>query len=500
MISHSISKWKEKFNGGEIDFCRYAGNTGKHRVLMEHPHRQQNKDMTWQGAPGSGRVERWIGSARMAVVLVSLTAAACALGTIIPQGREPSFYTGACGNTPGKLITALFLDNLFYAPWFICLLMLVAINLAVSNWNRFKKLMGDGEKAPPAEDFTGSPNAVRLETMAPRGSTKERILESLQRIGYAAREIPAENGTCIFARKGTIRRWGSLVTHLGILFIFLGVIAGHLPGMGFQGFTLLSPSLHGGAREFRDPPFTLRLIETGARFNEKGRPLDYFSTVEILEEGRKVIQKTIRVNDPLEYRGIRFYQSTYGMLGFHLNVKDPMGTLHRVPVMIHPDGTAPADVPLQVGTTGIYMSLHAFAGDYDEKNKRPGSSRSYRNPVAVIFVFDGPTAEKSHSGREAGLISRERHFTFRDFDFSMGDLIPYTGLFYRKDPGVPLVWLGFMVTMAGVCISFYMGEKSITLLLFPGEKGECLLLKAATPLNPDYQQEYGVLKKCLEEV
>jgi len=452
-----------------------------------------------QDPPVLNGTGRWIGSARMAVILVSLVAVACALGTLIPQGREPAFYSGAYGSIQGKLLNALSLDNLFYAPWFICLLMLVAVNLVVSNWNRFRKLTGSAAQAPVIEDFTESPDSTRLHIPATMENARERIMKSLCRMGYGTREEKAGYGTYLFSEKGRLRRWGSLVTHLGILFVFTGVITGHLPGMGFQGFTILSHSINRGIREFSDPPFSLKLTETGSKVSEEGRPLDYYSTVEVIEEKKIILKKTIRVNDPLEYRGINFYQSTFGMLGFYLHAKDRRGTLYRVPLRINPGGEAHAEVPEQVGTTGIYVSLHVFAGDYDEKRDRPGPSSSYSNPAAVIFVFEGRKRGSDGLEKAAGLVSKKRHFTFRDLDFSMGELIPYTGIYYRKDPGVPMVWLGFLVTIVGVCISFYINEKSITLLFLPGETGERLFVRTGAHLDYDFDEELGELKKCLEE-
>jgi len=41
-------------------------------------------------------------------------------------------------------------------------------------------------------------------------------------------------------------------------------------------------------------------------------PKDYKSKLTVLENGKEVLTKTIEVNDPLFYKGIRFYQSSYG--------------------------------------------------------------------------------------------------------------------------------------------------------------------------------------------
>ena len=43
-------------------------------------------------------------------------------------------------------------------------------------------------------------------------------------------------------------------------------------------------------------------------------PKEYRSSLTILEDGRPVLTKEIIVNDPLRYKGVSMYQSSYGTL------------------------------------------------------------------------------------------------------------------------------------------------------------------------------------------
>ena len=42
------------------------------------------------------------------------------------------------------------------------------------------------------------------------------------------------------------------------------------------------------------------------------RPKDFTSKLTIIDGGKEVKQKVIEVNDPLQYKGIFIYQSSYG--------------------------------------------------------------------------------------------------------------------------------------------------------------------------------------------
>ena len=59
-------------------------------------------------------------------------------------------------------------------------------------------------------------------------------------------------------------------------------------------------------------PFSLRCDKFEVSYYDKGMPKDYKSWLTVVEDGKDVLKKVIEVNDPLIYKGIYFYQSSYG--------------------------------------------------------------------------------------------------------------------------------------------------------------------------------------------
>ncbi len=57
--------------------------------------------------------------------------------------------------------------------------------------------------------------------------------------------------------------------------------------------------------------FSIRCNSFAIDFYPNGMPKEYTSSLTVLENGREVLTKTIEVNDPLTYKGITFYQSSY---------------------------------------------------------------------------------------------------------------------------------------------------------------------------------------------
>lgn len=476
--------------------------------------KEQSRDDKVRENPPEGSSFRsiltFLGSAKMAVIILVILAFFSAVGTLIPQEQPREYYMGHYGDVWGGIFVMFGLYNLYYTPWFIVLLFLVALNLVISNVRRFQRLShGDRELkiATGPQSFTKSPRSVLFKTEAGLEKVLVRVEEALRSLHYFVRKEPKGTEIYYFAEKGKIRRWGSLLTHTGILLVFLGVIYGHLPGMGYKGVVTLSPGSADpsvpGTAEVREAGFSIRLADTGSRVDERGRPLDFYSKVEVIENGRVMKEKVIRVNDPLVYKDVKFYQSNYGVAGFYLEVKEKGGSTYRIPIYLTPDGQPEVTLPIQVGKTSLFLFLHNFdPNGSPEKSAHPGGSMNMPDPAANIFIYENFSMEKTNKFTTKGWVSKHEALQYGNFTVEMGDQIKYSGLQYRKDPGVPLVWFGFLVTTAGLFLAFYVSHKDIRILLLPesGGEGVNLYVQTYSQMEEGFEREIAALEKSLKEI
>ena len=61
-------------------------------------------------------------------------------------------------------------------------------------------------------------------------------------------------------------------------------------------------------------PFQIRCDDFEASFYDTGAPKEYRSDLTIIDKGQEVLKQSIRVNDPLSYQGVTFYQASYGAM------------------------------------------------------------------------------------------------------------------------------------------------------------------------------------------
>jgi cytochrome c biogenesis protein len=442
----------------------------------------------------------------MAVFLLAVLAFFSAAGTFVAQGEKSAFYREHYGAFWGNLFLALGIDNLYYAPWFILLLALVAVNLIISNVRRWDCLVRTERGVKVAVGslfFTKSQKAHRLDASSNIDGAAAAVDKGLRSLGYRIRKEAKDRESYWYAEKGGLRKWGSLMTHTGILVVFIGVIYGHLPGMGFKGMANLSlpglETLFPSTYEIRQAGFSIRLLDTGSRSDEKGRPTDFFSTVEVIDGGRKVKEKTIRVNDPLEYKDVKLYQSNFGVVGFTLQVKGPDGKDYTVEVPLSPDGIPQLEDPQQVGKTRIFLFLHKFFPHMAEENGEVvNKSMNYDNPAARVVIYENFSRDRFNEAKAKAWVSRDKPLKYQGYTVMLGKIASYTGLSYRKDPGVPCVWTGFLITTLGLMMSFYISERTVRALLLPGEKNSLFVITNSR-LDEGFERELTTLRDAVRE-
>jgi cytochrome c biogenesis protein ResB len=138
--------------------------------------------------------------------------------------------------------------------------------------------------------------------------------------GYRVFKEEDEGITYLAGDKGRFGVIGSFITHLSFIIITLGAIYGGFSG--YEGF-INAPegqtfSITNNVQWSTDnkpsanDEFQVRVNRFWIDYATDGSVKDYYSNLTVLDQGQEVKTKTIQVNDPLIYKGVKFYQSSYG--------------------------------------------------------------------------------------------------------------------------------------------------------------------------------------------
>ncbi|MFL5456055.1 MAG: cytochrome c biogenesis protein ResB, partial [Myxococcales bacterium] len=290
-----------------------------------------------------------------------------------------------------------------------------------------------------------------------------------------------QSGADIFAEKGRYSRFGVWVVHLSLLLILGGGIFGRLTA--FEG-TVNVPQGGGQADAFveRTPDgsqFRHKLVdEQGAGFLvqcddfrlkefQPGRPKAFESDLRLFKKrpdgspGLELARKTIRVNEPLRYAGLTFYQASYQQLE-----RTPRA---RITVVDKSSGT---QQPFLVGPNQPIEAAEGLSYqvvDYQEDFSGLGPA------VQVVRIEEPAGTPRSQDGKPTPSAKVTSFWVFNkkpDFDrdnrpdrfaFKFDRITPFyaTGLQIARDPSTPIVYLGCFALFAGIGIAFYTAHKRV---------------------------------------
>ncbi len=376
---------------------------------------------------------RFWSSTKLAVVLLLAIAVASALGTIVPQG-EPSgiFALEGVSDRAKSVLVALTAFDVYYSAWYLGLLALFFLNLGVCTyvraWPRLKYALRRPVEIPvPARDHMPEQHLFP-------GVSVEALGAALRKSGF--RTLPMADGG-FAADKGRAFRFAPMVVHLGIFIILGGSIIAGL--MGFKHSFPLMPGetmpvrqsmMDAKARGILTPrpaDFEVRLDKFWRTFYDDGSVRQFYSTLSVLEKDVVKVQKTIHVNEPLVHEGVYYYQSFWGLGGERFTI-DRNG--HREIALDNPPGKPgepdlASSKAIELAGREVYV-VHAL-----------------EPPNSPVGIFD------AHEGAMLGILHPGESVKIGQSFVRYDGPIFFSGLQTKSDPGIPLMYLGFVIVICG---------------------------------------------------
>jgi len=422
--------------------------TGLFKDIARMSNDKQNKhllDLIWD----------LFASVKLTVVVLILLAATSVVGTLIPQNADPVAYVRAYGQFVYRLLEVIDIFDMYHSWWFQTLIGILTVNITVCTIKRWpviwkivslKKIQfGSIKNKKSLVEFSDSRNPQELNPLYQAYIEKK----------YSNFKLESENnGFRMVADKGRWTRLGVPIVHFSIVVILVGALIGSF--FGFDGFINISEGESTDYIRLRNSNDTLslgfevRCDDFDVSFYDSGAPKEFRSSLVILENGQKVTEKDIIVNDPLRYKGINFFQSSYGAMppkNFQISFSSTnsnQSALHELSIgdsVELPDGEG-------------QFAVREYVQDYLFRGNRVGGAilgvldKSGKEPIEIALPLRFPTFDKMRKGD--WIISVEGY-----------DNAYYTGLQVTSDPGVLFVYAGFTLLLLGCCVAFFMSHQKI---------------------------------------
>ncbi|MBI4682441.1 MAG: cytochrome c biogenesis protein ResB [Nitrospirae bacterium] len=449
-------------------------------------------------------VWKFLASVKLAIFVLITLAVSSIVGTIVEQKAEPAqniallakFFGDSAAPTVYNIFAKLGFMDMYGSWWFTAFLVVFSINLIVCSIDRFPKtwrLIQTPQK--PLSDTAIKSMPVKKELTLKTGVNvaRDEFLNILKASRYRVFEASEPDSVRLYTQKGKYARLAVYVVHLSIILIFIGAIIGIR--FGFKGYLNL-PEGRTSTIAYESPTkqipldFAVKCNWYDTQYYEGiDTPREFQSELVIIENGKEVLKKVIEVNDPLTYKGITFYQASYGMMpeaaGYFVLDVTPNGGQEKRLWLKNGDS-------FEIPGTGITGRIYDFSPALT-RNPMTGKLTTYSDSMVnpgLAIEFDQPGRDKFIGWilkryPDTGLIPGGHSVKFVDY---WG--VEYTGLQVAKDPGVWLIYIASVIMTVGLYVCFFVSNKKIWINIIDDNKSVNVIIGGSTNRNRlNFEQE-----------
>jgi cytochrome c biogenesis protein len=296
-----------------------------------------------------------VSSMRFAIALLVMLAIAATIGTVMQQNQAAPDYVNQFGPFWFEVFRKLGLYAVYSAWWFLLILAILIVSTSLCIARNAPKMLRDMRSWRTSVREESLRNFHHKTEWTAPGSAVALASQTAQRLGnagYRVKLVDKPNGVLVAAKKGAANKFGYIFAHSAIVIILLGGLLdsdlpirfqqwfmGKTPYMGsgliaaippqhrlglgnpsFRGNTMIPEGQDSASAILQQAngvliqelPFTIHLNKFIVDFYSTGMPKVFASEVTIRDhETGKTFPASIKVNQPLIYRGVAVYQSSF---------------------------------------------------------------------------------------------------------------------------------------------------------------------------------------------
>lgn len=471
------------------------------RSLTEEGQKEKLVDMRYEGTARRSQTynksiidKTWnfFSSVKIGVSFIVILLVAAALGTILPQEQYVPVaendeaglkeYYGEVYGIFGDVYYFLGLHDLYDSYWFIILVGMLAISLIIASIDRVVPLY----RSLKNQRVLRHPSFMSKQRIYANGAAAD---DSLEKAGEKLKQLKYnvsfdKNG--LLAEKGRFSRWGPYVNHLGLIIFLGGVMLRMVPGFYVdemlwlrEGETRSIPEAPGYYLENKE--FILETYTGEGEEEVFGQAIDRVGNVVKTYRSDVVLYKntddsvpgatdnievekeySILVNEPLKFDGYAVYQMDFRLdelkaMSFALTNKETEESFGELTIdLTNPEEVYDLGNGARVELMGYYPDFSGFV-DGEPQTATPIPN----NPGFLVELFTPDTPE----GEISFVLIQNTIEPFGDnthkLSFQNVETRDVSGLTVRKDRTLPLLGIGGLIFMIGVCQGMYFNHRRL---------------------------------------
>jgi cytochrome c biogenesis protein len=381
------------------------------------------------------RFFRSLADLRFAIAILLVIASFSIIGTVIEQDQSIEVYklnypltNKVFGFLSWDIIIKFGFDHVYKTWWFITALVLFGLSLLTCTI--LQQLPGL-RISRRCQFFRNPQQFQRLKVSTQiKNSNLQKLVANIKQTQYSV----FHQRNIIYAYKGLIGRIAPIIVHFSMILILIGTVLGAVNGFKAQEIIPKTETFHiqnvlSNGQFTVIPKVSTRINDFWITYTKQTTINQFYSDISILNvEGNEIDRKTIYVNSPARYRGIKYYQTDWNLIG--LRIENENHETLQYPL-------------INFGNTQnkIWITWIPKTFDFD---------------TGIIVLMDnlqGYCSIYNEFGEFLGNLELNE-FGNRNFPITLLDILSSTGLQIKTDPGIPLIYTGFLFLMISTLISY----------------------------------------------
>ena len=376
-----------------------------------------------------------IADLRFAIFILLIIAFFSIIGTVIEQDQSIETYklyypitNKIFGFLSWDFILQFGLDHIYKTWWFIILILLFGVSLLTCTiLQQFPSL----KIARRCQFFRTTQQFCRLNI-----STNLKHLIS-SHLFFKIKEknyLIFQQKNIFYCYKGLVGRIAPIIVHFSMIIILIGSIIGSISGFKAQEIVPKTETFHiqnilNNGQFTIIPKLSIRVNDFWITYTKQTTITQFYSNISFLNvDGNEIQRKTIFVNSPAKYNGIDYYQTDWNILGLRVKLKNALTVQYPF-------------INLSKNQEKIFLTWI-------------NTTEQLNNGVTIIIDnLQGYCSVYNKVGKFIGNVELNENFKFEN-SLMLIDILSSTGLQIKADPGITLIYVGFLFLMISTLISY----------------------------------------------
>ena len=381
------------------------------------------------------KILRIIANLRFSIFILLLISFVSIIGTIIEQDQLIEVYkqnypltNPVFGFLTWDRILKFGLDHVYKTWWFLALNFLFGTSLISCT---FLQQLPSIKIARRCQFFRIPGQFYKLKIFTSlNNSSFKQVLVKIQNNQYSI----FQQKNIIYCYKGLIGRIAPILVHLSLILILIGTSIGSL--FGFKGQEIIPKTesfniqnLINVGQLSRIPQITIRINDFWITYTKNKTVSQFYADLSILtNQGNELKQRTISVNSPLVYKNLYYYQTDWNLIGLRFQI--PQNEIIDYPLINLSNNLKKiwltwisTNQPLNKGMIIIINNIEGYGSIYDETGKFLGNielNETINSQIPINFL----------------------------------EILSSSGLQIKIDPGLPIIYSGFLFLMITTLMSY----------------------------------------------